>query len=73
MNLLITLILNLNKTKFIIFRTQGKAVDPDQCRIVFNSNEMGQVVNNELIKPIDRIYNDCSVPVGLIFYRERAL
>jgi hypothetical protein len=49
---------NTSKTKYIIFRTHGKAVDPDQCRIVFNGNEIGQVVNNELIKPIDRIYND---------------
>jgi hypothetical protein len=48
---------NTSKTKYIIFRTHGKAVDPDQCRIVFNSNEIGQAVNNELIKPIDRIHN----------------
>jgi hypothetical protein len=49
---------NTSKTKYIIFRTHGKAVDPDQCRIVFNSNEIGQAVNNELIKPIDRIHNE---------------
>jgi hypothetical protein len=50
--------INTSKTKYIIFRTHGKAVDPDQCRIVFNSNEIGQPVNSELIKPIDRIHND---------------
>ncbi len=50
---------NTSKTKYIIFRTHGKAVDPEQCRIVFNSNEIGLLaVNNELIKAIDRIHND---------------
>jgi hypothetical protein len=49
---------NTSKTKFIIFRTHGKFIDPDQCRIVFNSNVIGQEVNIELIKPIDRVHNE---------------
>jgi hypothetical protein len=40
---------NTSKTKYIIFRTRGKFIDPDQCRIVFNSNVIGQEVNIDLI------------------------
>jgi hypothetical protein len=49
---------NTSKTKYIIFRTHGKIIDPEQCRIVFNSNEIGQGENIELIKPIDRVHNE---------------
>ena len=49
---------NTSKTKYIIFRTHGKPVNPEQCKIVFNSNEIGKIENPELIKPIDRIYNE---------------
>jgi hypothetical protein len=49
---------NTSKTKYIIFRTHGKFIDPDQCRIVFNSNVIGQEVNIDLIKPIDRVHGE---------------
>jgi hypothetical protein len=49
---------NTSKTKYIIFRTHGKPIDPEQCQIVFNSNEIGQEVNFELIKPIDRVHSE---------------
>jgi hypothetical protein len=32
---------NTSKTKFIIFRTRGKRIDPQDCRLVFNNNEIG--------------------------------
>jgi hypothetical protein len=45
-------------TQYIIFQTHGKIINPEQCRIVFNSNEIGQQVYTELIKSIERVYNE---------------
>jgi hypothetical protein len=49
---------NTSKTKYIIFRTHGKPINPEQCRIVFNCNEIGQPINNELIQPIERVHSE---------------
>jgi hypothetical protein len=49
---------NTSKTKFIVFRTRGKRVDPADCSLVFNSNEIGQLENPELIVPITRVHSD---------------
>jgi hypothetical protein len=49
---------NTMKTKFIVFRTQGKKINPEECILYFNNNEPGKPVNPNLIYPIDRIYND---------------
>jgi hypothetical protein len=35
---------NTSKTKFIVFRTGGKPINPDECKVVFNSNETGSTV-----------------------------
>jgi hypothetical protein len=32
-----------SKTKFIIFRTRGKRINPEDCRLVFNSHKIGSV------------------------------
>ena len=32
---------NTGKTKFMIFRTHGKQVNPDDCGVVYNSTEIG--------------------------------
>jgi len=50
--------LNTSKTKFIVFRTYGKTVNQNDCKIVYNSNELGSVEDPLLITPIDRICND---------------
>jgi hypothetical protein len=50
--------INTSKTKFIIFRTRGKKIDPEDCRLVFNNNEIGKTNDPGLIYPITRIYND---------------
>ena len=49
---------NTSKTKFIVFRTHGKPINPDDCMISFNSNELGQIIDPSLINPIDRIHNN---------------
>jgi hypothetical protein len=49
---------NTSKTKFIVFRTQGKKIDANICVLYFNYNEPGKPVNPDLIYPIDRICND---------------
>jgi len=49
---------NANKTKFIVFRTRGKIINPQDCHLVFNSNEIGQPEDPERIYEIERIYND---------------
>jgi hypothetical protein len=46
---------NASKTKYIIFRTQNKPVDPLICNIVYNSTELGLPDDPALISPIDRI------------------
>jgi len=49
---------NATKTKFMIFRTQGKRIEPQDCLVLFNSNEIGQPNDPNLIYPIERIYNE---------------
>jgi len=49
---------NANKTKFIVFRTRGKIINPQDCHLVFNSNEIGQPDDPERIYVIERIFND---------------
>jgi hypothetical protein len=50
--------INAAKTKFIVFRTRGKRVDPADCNLVFNNNEIGRPESQNLIYPISRIHND---------------
>jgi hypothetical protein len=49
---------NTSKTKFIVFRTRGKNINPLDCQLVYNGNEIGQPVDPTLIHPIERIHND---------------
>jgi hypothetical protein len=49
---------NTAKTKYIVFRTRGKSVNPADCLIVYNSNECGTVNDPALITPIERIHNE---------------
>jgi hypothetical protein len=49
---------NTAKTKFIIFRTRGKPINPRDCRLVFNSNEIGKPEDPSQIFEIERVYND---------------
>jgi hypothetical protein len=39
---------NTSKTKFIVFRTQGKKIDANECALYFNNNEPGKPVNPDL-------------------------
>jgi hypothetical protein len=50
--------INTAKTKFIVFRTRGKKIDPAECRLVYNDNEIGVDEDPSQIYPISRIYND---------------
>jgi hypothetical protein len=49
---------NTSKTKFIVFRTRGKVINPADCILTFNNNEVGHPEDPSLIFPIVRIYND---------------
>jgi hypothetical protein len=49
---------NTSKTKFIIFRTRGKRIEPDDCRLVFNNNEFGLPEDVSLISEITRVHNE---------------
>jgi len=49
---------NTSKTKFIVFRTHGKQINPRDCEIVYNSNEFGGPVDQNLIWPIERVHNE---------------
>jgi hypothetical protein len=48
---------NTSKTKFIIFRTHGKPINPDDCGVVYNCTEIGLPNDPALIMPIGRIHN----------------
>jgi hypothetical protein len=50
--------INTSKKKFIVFRTRGKRVDPNDCLLVYNDNEIGVAEDPNLIYPITRIYNE---------------
>jgi hypothetical protein len=50
--------INTAKTKYIIFRTRGKRIDPADCQLVYNDNEIGAPEDPNQIYPITRIYND---------------
>jgi hypothetical protein len=49
---------NTSKTKFIVFRTRGKRIDPRDCNLLFNTNEIGKIEDPNLIYEIKRIHND---------------
>ncbi len=34
---------NTSKTKFIVFRTRGKRIDPRDCKLLFNTNEIAKL------------------------------
>ncbi len=50
--------INASKTKFIVFRTRGKVINPLDCHLVYNGNEIGKPVIPELVYPIERIHNE---------------
>jgi len=52
--------INTSKTKFILFRTHGKIVDENICKIFYNNNEIGKIENQNKIFPIERIHNSGS-------------
>jgi hypothetical protein len=49
---------NTNKTKFIVFRTRGKRINPADCLVVFNNNEIGLPEDPNLISPVTRVHNE---------------
>jgi hypothetical protein len=49
---------NTSKTKFIVFRTRGKRIDPRECNLLFNTNEIGKPEDPSLIYEIKRIHNE---------------
>jgi hypothetical protein len=49
---------NTSKTKYIIFRTQGKYINDAECNLVYNNNVPGQPFDPTLITPVDRIHNE---------------
>ncbi len=51
---------NTSKTKFIVFHTRGKPINPADCQVMYNSNESGSLNDPLLIFPIERINNDGS-------------
>jgi hypothetical protein len=63
--------INAAKTKFIVFRTRGKFINPLDCHLVFNNNEIGQPEDPALIYDIERIYNDGEIKsfklLGVLF------
>jgi hypothetical protein len=44
---------NATKTKYIMFRTRGKHINPLNCNLGFNNNETGVQNDPDLIYPIE--------------------
>ena len=49
---------NTSKTKYIIFRTRGKQINPRDCHLVYNGNEVGVPEDPNLVYEIERIHNE---------------
>jgi hypothetical protein len=49
---------NATKTKYIVFRTRGKPINPLDCNLAFNNIEIGVQNNPDLVYPIERTHND---------------
>ncbi len=49
---------NTSKTKYIIFRTRGKQINPRDCHLVYNGNEVGVPEDPNLAYEIERIHNE---------------
>ncbi len=49
---------NISKTKFIVFRTRGKRIDPRDCKLVFNNNELGKEEDPNFVTEIKCIHNE---------------
>ncbi len=49
---------NTAKTKFIVFRTRGKIINPADCHLVYNGNEIGQPEDPSMVYDIERIHNN---------------
>jgi hypothetical protein len=47
--------INASKTKFIKFRTRGKIVNPLDCKLIYNGNEIGMPENPKHFHIIKRI------------------
>jgi hypothetical protein len=52
---------NVNKTKFIIFHTKGKNIDPNITKLTYNDNEPNSN-NPDLIYNIEHYHNDHAKP-----------
>jgi hypothetical protein len=61
---------NASKTKFIIFKTHNKPVNPLDCNIVYNSTEIGLPNDPNMIVPIDRSLTKAmkNTSTSLVFY-----
>jgi len=49
---------NISKTKYMIFRPRGSVVDLQGKNVLFNNNEIGKPINENLISKLERCYND---------------
>jgi hypothetical protein len=52
--------LNTSKTKFMIFRTRGKQINEQECRLFYDSTELGLISDPQLVTPLDRVHNSGS-------------
>ena len=54
-----------------MFRTRGKQINPQDCNIVYNGNEIGMPVDPDLIHPVERVHNEGEIKnfklLGVLF------
>jgi hypothetical protein len=56
------LAVNIDKTKYIIFRMKGKKIDKNTPDIIYNGNEPGQPHDQTLVTPLERYFDEHATP-----------
>jgi len=58
------LAVNISKTKYMIFTMRGKKIDADLPPVLYNANESNQQVDESLISPLERYYDNHPLKEG---------
>jgi hypothetical protein len=56
------LAVNIDKTKYIIFRMKGKKIDKNTPDIIYNGNEPGQLYDHTLVTSLERYHDEHTSP-----------
>jgi hypothetical protein len=52
------LAVNINKTKYMVFRMRGKKIDNNIANVEYNENEAGEPFHPNLVTPLERFHDN---------------